>query len=958
MNRAVPRAEIERFTAIMAEKRRRLQRAEHATRGYRDEDGVWRGGLLSFVRDFWATLEPGTEFVEGWALEAVCEHLEAITFGEVTRLLANVPPGFMKSLLTDVFWPAWEWGPMKMPHLRYVAFSYSSSLTQRDNGKFRDLLMSELYQELYGRVFKLRKIGEEKVSNDKHGWKLASSVGGVGTGERGDRIICLPFDTMIFSSQGLLRIGDIVRSKLDVSIAGLDHTSGLIKWQEIEAYESNGIGELIEIEHEDGNVRCTTDHPIYIAGRGYVRADLVQPGECIWSLMPDAMQAMRGFNPSQTEPTANLLQSGLPCVGEDSSRSVEGQQAVRCLRSNGLRAAGPPCQAQGAVLLQPQVPRDTQPGGEQSGISGWVVRFHLQEMRWRIPSKEQRVKESKRRLLFAQMLHSIQMGYWAAKEAAAKKLSALWGGVSAKNHHYADVFEEMCQCLSLGPRAGIWEWALCSRRSFNALSPRVEQSVQGQDTRKGRQSVSPMLANAQRESRDASRSSYRLCKGQPRSNESDHGMQILSRIDARQEAIPAGLDKKTVLSVKRIGRAETFNIRVRPCHNYFADGVLVHNCDDPHNVKESESDVVRKETVRWFRESMSSRLNNMETGAKIVIMQRVNEEDVSGTITKELRDYCHLMIPMEMVWQADDDGNPYSTDIGWVDPRWTPDPEDCEGALAWPERFPERIIPQMKRDAGQYAWSSQYQQVPNPRGGGIFQRDHWMPAEPVMSGEKYPPLEYIVASLDGAYTEKEENDPSALTIWGIFQNEQGYNRALLIHAWRKRLEFSGPRMDVLPGEHESQYILRTRPYWGLVEWVAYSCNRFKCDRLLIESKASGISAAQSLRNSHGRAGWSIQLVEPKGDKMARAIAVQPSFSQGMIYAPDREWSEMVQDEMAKFPRDKHDDLCDSAVQALKHLRDSGLLRSDEDRRAEEMEAVRHKGAPKERRYPGFSKRQR
>ncbi len=572
MNRPVPRAELERFAAVMAEKRRRMQRAEHSTRGYRDEDGVWRGGLLSFVRYFWHILEPATPFVGGFALEAMCEHLEAVTFGEITRLLMNVPPGFMKSLLTDVFWPAWEWGPMEMPHIRYVAFSYSSSLTQRDNGKFRDLMMSKAFQELYGDTVVLRKIGEEKVSNAAHGWKLASSVGGVGTGERGDRIIL----------------------------------------------------------------------------------------------------------------------------------------------------------------------------------------------------------------------------------------------------------------------------------------------------------------------------------------------------------------------------------------------------DDPHNVKESESEVVRNETIRWFRESMSSRLNNMETGAKVVIMQRVNEEDVSGIITREMGDYVHLMIQMEFDWAQVTDpetGEPYTTAIGWVDPRWQPNAEDCDGELAWPERFSEKVIPQMKSDAGVFAWASQYQQVPNPRGGGIFQFDDWLPAEPVMNGTRYPPFSYVVAALDGAYTEKEENDPSGLTVWGVFQNDEGYNRAMLIHAWRKRLPFSGPKMPILPGEHESQWMLRTRQHWGLVEWVAYSCNRFKCDRLLVEAKASGISAAQSLRNSHGRAGWEIQLVDPKGDKMARALAVQPAWSQGMIYAPDRDWAEMVQSEMAKFPRDKHDDLTDSAVMAIKHLRDAGLLRSDEDRRAEEVEAVTHKGRQvKEARYPGFGKR--
>lgn len=568
MNRPLSRPDQEKMTALIAEKRRRLAKAEHSTRGYRDDDGVWQGGLLSFVRYYWHILEPGTTFVDGWALEAVCEHLEAVTFGEITRLLINVPPGFMKSLVTDVFWPAWEWGAMKMPHVRYVAFSYSSSLTERDNLKFMTLLTSHEYKAMYGDVVEMRKVGEKKVSNAKHGWKLASSVGGVGTGERGDRIIL----------------------------------------------------------------------------------------------------------------------------------------------------------------------------------------------------------------------------------------------------------------------------------------------------------------------------------------------------------------------------------------------------DDPHNVKESESARVRQETIRWFRESMSSRLNDMANGAKVVIMQRVNEEDVSGTITKDMGDWCHLMIQMEFSWDQStnlDTGEPYATNIGWVDPRWRPEKEDCEGELAWPERFPEAIIPQMRKDAGPHAWAAQYQQLPAPRGGGIFKTEWWQPGETYMVNGKFPPLSYVVASVDGAYTEDKENDPCALTVWGIFQDEQGYNRAMLIHAWRKRLAFSGPKVPVMPGEHESVWRRRAMQHWGLVEWIADTCKRFQADKLLIEAKASGISAAQSLRNSHGREGWGIELIDPKGDKYARALAVQPSFSQEMIYAPDREWADLVIEEMAVFPKGKYDDLTDTATQAIKHLRDTGLLRSDEERRAQEVEAVRHKGAPKPPRYPGF-----
>jgi hypothetical protein len=86
-----------------------------------------RGGLIHFVRHFWSVLEPSTKLIEGWPLEAICLHLEAVTFGEINRLLINVPPGFMKSLLVNVFWPAWEWGPMGLAHL-----SSSSSHGRRD----------------------------------------------------------------------------------------------------------------------------------------------------------------------------------------------------------------------------------------------------------------------------------------------------------------------------------------------------------------------------------------------------------------------------------------------------------------------------------------------------------------------------------------------------------------------------------------------------------------------------------------------------------------------------------------------------------------------------------------------------------------------------------------------------------------------------------------------------------
>jgi len=129
--------------------------------------------------------------------------------------------------------------------------------------------------------------------------------------------------------------------------------------------------------------------------------------------------------------------------------------------------------------------------------------------------------------------------------------------------------------------------------------------------------------------------------------------------------------------------------------------------------------------------------------------------------------------------------------------------------------------------------------------------------------------------------------------------------------------------------------------WGLVEWVAQTCRKWGVQKLLVENKASGITAAQELRRLHGREGWAVQLVDPKGsDKVARALAVQPLFASGLIYAPDRAWVEMWMTELCLFPKARHDDLVDSTTQALKYLRDVGAVQFDDEVAAEEADRVR------------------
>lgn len=149
------------------------------------EAELCRRSVLYFTQTFWPVLEPGRKLITGWPIEAIAEHLEAVTRGEIRKLLITVPPGSMKSLLTRAFWPAWSWA--KDPSLRYIGASYAEALAARDNRRAKMLVESPLYQRLFPRV-RLSDDQAQKVNfaNTATGSMMATSVRGRATGERGD----------------------------------------------------------------------------------------------------------------------------------------------------------------------------------------------------------------------------------------------------------------------------------------------------------------------------------------------------------------------------------------------------------------------------------------------------------------------------------------------------------------------------------------------------------------------------------------------------------------------------------------------------------------------------------------------------------------------------------------------------------------------------------------------------
>lgn len=142
--------------------------------------------LMGFVQEFWPVLEPNNRFIDNWHLHAICDHLEAVTDGRITRLLINVPPGSMKSLLVSVFWQAWEWGPMGLSHLRIVTTAFNDGPVERDAAKFLALIQSEKFQALW--PVKLKRDAIKVVENEAMGDRRAVAFGSL-TSQRGNRLV-------------------------------------------------------------------------------------------------------------------------------------------------------------------------------------------------------------------------------------------------------------------------------------------------------------------------------------------------------------------------------------------------------------------------------------------------------------------------------------------------------------------------------------------------------------------------------------------------------------------------------------------------------------------------------------------------------------------------------------------------------------------------------------------------
>lgn len=298
--------------------------------------------------------------------------------------------------------------------------------------------------------------------------------------------------------------------------------------------------------------------------------------------------------------------------------------------------------------------------------------------------------------------------------------------------------------------------------------------------------------------------------------------------------------------------------------------------DDPLNPLMAESNAERERSVRFWSQTLSTRLDDKKRGVKVIVAQRLHAQDVVGSILKE-EGWVHVEVPAIAEKK---------TLVTFPISRRELTRE--KGEVICAEREDEAVLLKQKIIMGTRGFEAQYQQRPTSESGNILKRAWW----------KYytTPPQFINLTAWSWDTAMEEGEENAYSV-GI----------LLKHA------ANGTFID---------RIIRERvEYPDLKRLIVEQFRLYPANILLIEDKVSGKSLAQDLKKADALNGLTLPVVpyKPSGDKVFRANLCAPYVEAGRvsINATDPKVDDFV-NECAEFPNAQNADCVDAFSQGMNH----------------------------------------
>lgn len=302
---------------------------------------------------------------------------------------------------------------------------------------------------------------------------------------------------------------------------------------------------------------------------------------------------------------------------------------------------------------------------------------------------------------------------------------------------------------------------------------------------------------------------------------------------------------------------------VRGITNRFSGAIII---DDIHKPDEATSDTIRESILEWYYNTMISRANNAQTPI-IFIGQRVHEEDLAGHLIKQ-GGWHVLSLP-----SIDEAGN-----------------------VLHPELKSLEDLREMERKSP-YVFAAQYQQNPQPAGGGIF-KPEWF-----YILEQEPPFVATFITTDTAETAKNYNDASVFSFWGLYKIENTDEYGL---HWIDCVE-----LRVEPKDLEDEWM----------EFYHKCCRHPVKPRVaVIEKKSTGVTLASKVSTVRGIKVIPLDRNNSSGSKVERFLAMQPYVAAKLIsFTKNAPHVEMCKEHMRKITANDshaHDDIADTCQQAI------------------------------------------
>ncbi len=301
------------------------------------------------------------------------------------------------------------------------------------------------------------------------------------------------------------------------------------------------------------------------------------------------------------------------------------------------------------------------------------------------------------------------------------------------------------------------------------------------------------------------------------------------------------------------------------------EGADILICDDPLSPLQAYSKTYRDRVYDWFMESFSTRLNDKKNGIKIIVMQRLHEDDLCGRILNLFSNkWLQVIIPAiadkDKIYQT----YRYKTFIK-------------ENAYLHEDREDKEVLTEICSNLGSQAFSAQYLQKPIPLSGNIVKRE-WI--------NRYEKIDYnqgiIVQSWDLAFTNKSYSDYSACTTW-LIKDHNFY----LLDVFKAKLEFSSLKKKILNLYHS----------WD-------------CHYLILEDTVATKALIDDISTNKE---LNVIRYQPLSDKITRLALCGPIFESGKIHFPESaEWLMDFERELFSFPNCDHDDQVDSVSQFINY----------------------------------------